>query len=307
MRACRKRLRNAAARLRKIAESSEHDGASGGSGVVGHFGVYGAPEGPGARRPADLEVSAVCLVVCLGLAGCDRNIEPYEPGEQPSPPDLGRIFPGPPGGVGGPEAPNEGQGQTARAALPPTRTEAGAPPSTGVDGAPIQGRIEIAPELAGAQPDGGVLFVIARPRGRGGGPPLAVLRIPAPSFPLDFSIGPANVMIPSMRFAGAISLSARLDADGNAMTPRTEGGRGAPRPGAADVSFSRRSERRCCETRVSAEPRASCSETPAASRRRDQRPPRPCRVFDGAAARATMESPERTTPIPSTGSSRPPG
>lgn len=69
-----------------------------------------------------------------------------------------------------------------------------------------------------ARPDGGVLFVIARPQGARGGPPLAVLRIPNPSFPLDFTIGPEDVMIPSMRFAGAISLSARLDADGNAMT-----------------------------------------------------------------------------------------
>lgn len=47
---------------------------------------------------------------------------------------------------------------------------------------------------------------------------MAVLRIPNPDFPLAFSIGPENVMIPSMQFAGAISLSARLDEDGNAMT-----------------------------------------------------------------------------------------
>jgi hypothetical protein len=158
--------------------------------------------------------------------GCDRNIEPYREGEEPSPPDLGRIFPGPPGGIGSLESANRDEGQTARAALPPTRTEAGAPPSrdsepagaAGGDAAAIQGRIEVSPELANALPDGGVLFVIARPQGARGGPPLAVLRIPTPSFPLDFSIGPANVMIPSMRFAGAISLSARLDADGNAMT-----------------------------------------------------------------------------------------
>ena len=69
-----------------------------------------------------------------------------------------------------------------------------------------------------ARPDQGVLFVIARPQGASGGPPLAVLRIPNPEFPLAFSIGPENVMIPTMQFAGAISLSARLDADGNAMT-----------------------------------------------------------------------------------------
>jgi hypothetical protein len=60
--------------------------------------------------------------------------------------------------------------------------------------------------------------VIARSQGARGGPPLAVLRIPSPDFPLEFSIGPENVMIPSLQFAGPISLSARLDEDGNAMT-----------------------------------------------------------------------------------------
>ena len=50
------------------------------------------------------------------------------------------------------------------------------------------------------------------------GPPLAVRRFASPRFPLEFEIGQANVMIPSMRFEGAIKLTARLDSDGNAMT-----------------------------------------------------------------------------------------
>ena len=63
-----------------------------------------------------------------------------------------------------------------------------------------------------------MLFVIARPAGVTAGPPLAVLRIPAPRFPVAFEIGPANVMIPSMRFQGDIGITVRLDSDGNAMT-----------------------------------------------------------------------------------------
>jgi hypothetical protein len=110
--------------------------------------------------------------------------------------------------------------------LPPSRAEgsaiSGTAPSTAPEtatlAAPIVGVIDLAPEVAAGRPDGGVLFVIARPQGARGGPPLAVLRIPNPEFPLEFSIGPENVMIPSMRFAGVISLSARLDEDGNAMT-----------------------------------------------------------------------------------------
>lgn len=159
---------------------------------------------------------ATTAFLLMGVSvGCDRNIEPYEPGEEARPPDLARIFPAPPGGVGSAES--QGTGEPDRTALPPSRAE-GSEVVVASGSAPIEGRIEIAPELAMARPDGGVLFVIARPDGARGGPPLAVLRIPSPEFPLEFSIGPENVMIPSMQFQGAITLSARLDADGNAMT-----------------------------------------------------------------------------------------
>ncbi len=155
------------------------------------------------------------VALAASVVGCDRNIEPYKPGERSSPPDLARIFPGPAGGKAVPEMANADSGAPDRSALPPSRAEGSAVTSP-AGGAAIEGRIELAAELA--RPDAGVLFVIARPQGTQGGPPLAVLRIPDPEFPLEFSIGPQNVMIPSMRFEGAISLSARLDADGNAMT-----------------------------------------------------------------------------------------
>ncbi len=159
--------------------------------------------------------ASLFLVAILGLAGCDRNIEPYQPGEKSRPPDLARIFPGP----GASDMAQADSGIPDRSALPPSRAEASAlirEPG----GAAIEGRIELAPELA--RPDTGVLFVIARPQGVAGGPPLAVLRIANPTFPLEFSIGPEQVMIPSLRFEGAISISARLDADGNAMTRGSE-------------------------------------------------------------------------------------
>ena len=178
-----------------------------------------------------LSGAALTFLLLLSAVACDRNIEPYQPGEESRPPDLARIFPAPSPGEG--EASGE-QTAAARGALPPSRAEgsrtgaAGMPPmaagpaSAGTSdasaAAPIEGRIEIDPALAQARPTDGVLFVIARPQGARGGPPLAVLRIPSPEFPLEFSIGPDNVMIPTMQFAGSISLSARLDADGNAMT-----------------------------------------------------------------------------------------
>lgn len=168
------------------------------------------------------------LLAAAGLA-CDRNIEPFEPGEVPRNPDLARIFPGAPAGGmrGGAEAggaaaalaadSQEAGAGAARGAFPPTRTE-GAGTVAAAAGSPITGRIEVAPELAGSLPAGAILFVIARPEGAVGGPPLAVLRIPEPEFPVAFEIGPGDVMIPSMQFAGPIALTARLDSDGNAMT-----------------------------------------------------------------------------------------
>ncbi len=173
----------------------------------------------------------VVLILSVAILACDRNVEPFQPGEEPSAPDLARIFPAPAGGIGSNESDASAQpvaaasGQPARAALPPSRAEAGATSQTAAvasevaaDVAPIQGEIDIAPEHAGSSPAGAILFIIARNAGVLRGPPLAVLRIADPSFPLVFSIGPDDVMIPSMTFAGPISLSARLDADGNAMT-----------------------------------------------------------------------------------------
>ncbi len=95
---------------------------------------------------------------------------------------------------------------------------AGAPPAavTRATSAAIEGTLELAPDLVGRVPPGAVLFVVARTAQSG--PPLAVVRVADPSFPLRFSIGPGDRMIQSMPFAGDILLSARVDADGDAMT-----------------------------------------------------------------------------------------
>jgi len=95
----------------------------------------------------------------------------------------------------------------------------------------------LAPEFEGRTPANAVLFIIAR---RGGGPPLAVKRVPEPHFPHEFSIGPEDRMIQAMPFAGPIELSARIDSDGNA-TSRSPGdvmgtAQGGPvQPGAKGV------------------------------------------------------------------------
>ena len=176
------------------------------------------------RWPITTILPGFLLLALIGVlaSGCDRNIEGFQPGEKASEPDLARIFPGP-AAVAAPSSENERGNSRApdRAALPPSRAE-GSETATTTGADPIEGTIELSDQLAESRPAGAVLFVIARQEGVTRGPPLAVLRIGDPEFPYAFSIGPDNVMIPSMRFEGQISLSARLDADGNAMTRSPE-------------------------------------------------------------------------------------
>jgi cytochrome c-type biogenesis protein CcmH len=164
----------------------------------------------------------------LAALGCNRNLETFDPNEQPRQPDLSKIFPA------GAERAERAQPGLMDA---PGSGRGAAPVAAAVSGDPIQGTVRIAPDLAASVPDGAVLFLIAR--NAAGGPPLAVKRIAAPEFPLDFEIGPADRMIQTMPFAGELMLSARVDADGNA-TSRTPGDlQGAAtalvRPGARGV------------------------------------------------------------------------
>jgi cytochrome c-type biogenesis protein CcmH len=162
-----------------------------------------------------------------GLA-CDRNLEPYDPNEQPRQPDLSKIFPA--------GAERAERAQPGLVAAPGMEQQRGTAPAAEA-GAPIHGTVRLAPELAERVPTGAVLFLIAR--NAAGGPPLAVKRIPSPSFPLEFELGADDRMIQAMPFAGEMTLSARLDADGNA-TSRTpgdlQGAAAAPvHPGATGV------------------------------------------------------------------------
>jgi hypothetical protein len=99
---------------------------------------------------------------------------------------------------------------------PPPAAANNAAPAEG--GAPIRGTITLDPKLAAQAPTGGSVFVFARNQGMPDrGPPVAVLKVDHPSFPLAFEIGPANVMM-GMPFTGPFDLYVRLDGDGNAMT-----------------------------------------------------------------------------------------
>lgn len=108
----------------------------------------------------------------------------------------------------------------------PSAAEApgGMPTGGGASDDDIEVTIEAAPAVAGG---GGVLFVFVRPSGAAGGPPLAVQRIAGPEFPLTVTIGPANAMMPGTTFPDLVTVQARLDRDGDAMTEGPEDGAAA--------------------------------------------------------------------------------
>lgn len=165
----------------------------------------------------------VAAALAAALAACDRNVEPYVEGEEPSAPDLARIFPDAGEGPGSSDTAAQmggPRGATMPAATRPGQGTAPGSQAGADDPATIRGRVEIPPDLAGALRPDATLFVIARRAGAQGGPPLAVRRIPAPSLPYEFAIGPQHAMIQGVPFEGPISLTARLDGDGDAMTRR---------------------------------------------------------------------------------------
>lgn len=180
------------------------------------------------------------LVAAFSLAGsaCDRRVEPFDPDEEVAAPDLSKIFP--PGAERAPADGSLSSEMGGRGAPPVGARDAAAARTPGAsDGAPIRGRIVLAPELADRVPASSVLFLIAR--AGEAGPPTAVKRIASPRFPLEFELGPDDRMIETMPFTGPFRLSARVDADGSA-TSRNPGdlrGEAAGRiaPGATGIEL----------------------------------------------------------------------
>lgn len=83
-------------------------------------------------------------------------------------------------------------------------------------GGNVSGTITIDEKLKNKLPPEAVLFIIVRPQGSASKMPLAVQRLEDPKFPFKYSIGQTDVMLPDAVFEGAVTLTARLDSDGNA-------------------------------------------------------------------------------------------
>lgn len=67
-------------------------------------------------------------------------------------------------------------------------------------------------------PDNWKLFLFARQAGVQRGPPLAVKLLESVEFPYSFSIGQESVMMPGSVFEGEMTLTARIDQDGDARS-----------------------------------------------------------------------------------------
>ncbi len=109
----------------------------------------------------------------------------------------------------------------------------------------IEGTVRLDPGRTADPGERATLYIIARAAGAGSGPPLAVKRIVGPTFPVSFSLGSGDVMMPGLAFEGPLDLSARLDRDGDPLTrePGEPAGahEGNPvKPGARNVTIQLR-------------------------------------------------------------------
>ena len=82
----------------------------------------------------------------------------------------------------------------------------------------ISGTLTLEPAMSAKvkMTNNATLFIFLRTKGVEGGPPLAVKRLSGINFPYEFQIGPWDTMIPGTQLEGELTLTARLDQDGDA-------------------------------------------------------------------------------------------
>src|SRR6185312_10495103 len=133
-------------------------------------------------------ITVMALAALLGAAACQKRD------------DAGRPSPVPPLPPGAAPAP------AARADDPRSS---------------ITGAIVLAPSVAKARPKEGTLYLVARrisdnPSARG--TLIAVKKLPASTFPLPFAITAADMPFQNGPFDGELTLTARIDQDGDPLT-----------------------------------------------------------------------------------------
>ena len=96
-----------------------------------------------------------------------------------------------------------------------------APQAAGEPAGAITGTIVLAGPAAKSRPQGGTLYLVARrisdnPSARG--TLIAVKKLPATTFPLPFSLTAADMPFQNGPFDGELTLTARIDQDGDPLT-----------------------------------------------------------------------------------------
>lgn len=84
----------------------------------------------------------------------------------------------------------------------------------------IEGTIALSKSVAARVKPGGTVYVYVRPVGQESGPPVAVLAIANPSYPLQFALRPEDQMVPGAApkpLAGPFKLYARHSPDSMPM------------------------------------------------------------------------------------------
>lgn len=153
---------------------------------------------------------AISLAVVLA-AGCSQRVSTEEDfaregRERP----LIRLQQAPPAAGGGTGSATAMPGAAAEPVEPAAESSSG-------EGT-IRGTIEWPEADEAVLSSGAILYLFVRPAGAEAGPPLAAQRIPPNSFPMPFAIGPADAMSAAVDFPEQVTVEARLDRDGDAMS-----------------------------------------------------------------------------------------
>jgi cytochrome c-type biogenesis protein CcmH len=81
----------------------------------------------------------------------------------------------------------------------------------------VQGTLQLDAKLKGKVADGDVIYLVARSADQPG-PPLAVKRMTATKFPMAFELDGRDAMMAGTKMSGKVTITARVDKDGDAMT-----------------------------------------------------------------------------------------
>lgn len=161
-----------------------------------------------------MPMKRLALLLLLGASSCSKNAAP--PTDKPAgmPPGM------PPSGaakgtVPTPPAPPSTPTPAPPAMAPVEAMEAPVDPKK-----TVSGKIVLPAARKKDVGRGDTLFIIARRTGAAGGPPLAVQRLQAGDFPLDFSLSSRDAMVQGIPFEGDLAITVRVDKDGDAMTRR---------------------------------------------------------------------------------------